>query len=125
VPRLPAQLVQWLHVPDAIGLGLFSIVGAGVAVQHGASPFIAALFGVMTGTFGGVIGDIVVNEVPSLFRPTTPLYATCSFAGCWVFLLARLFTHGEVLALWAGVLVVVALRLMALRWDWRMPAPRG
>ena len=59
---------RWLNIPDALGLGLFSIVGAGFALESNTSLFIASLFGVITGTFGGVIGDIVCNEVPNLFR---------------------------------------------------------
>ena len=52
------------------------IRSATVIPGTGVAPFVAVLFGVMSGTFGGVIGDIVCNEVPSLFRPSTPLYAT-------------------------------------------------
>ena len=46
----------------------------------------AAILGVITGVFGGVLGDVICNEIPSLFRPS-PLYATCSFAGSWAYLL--------------------------------------
>lgn len=125
LPRVPARLDRWLHVPDALGLGLFSIVGAGFALASGTSMFIASLFGVITGAFGGVIADIVVNEVPSLFKPTTPLYATCAFAGCWVYMLLRLAGVAPPISLWAGVATVVGLRLAALRWHITLPPPRG
>ena len=82
----PSDSVRWLYVPDALGLGLFSIVGVNYAWRPGTSLFVATLFGVITGSFGGVIGDIVCNEVPSLFCAGTPLYATCSFLGCWLYL---------------------------------------
>lgn len=119
--RMPSRMEHWLHVPDALGLGLFSIVGAGYALEAGTSLFIASLFGVITGTFGGVIGDVICNEVPSLFRPRTPLYATCSFAGCWMFLGIREIAP-ETVALWSGTATVLAVRLVALRWDVRLPA---
>lgn len=122
LPRLPHRMKRWLYLPDALGLGLFSIVGAGVALEDGMSPFIASLFGVITGTFGGVMGDIVANEVPNLFRPTVPLYATCSFVGCWVFMIGAMAGLDQDPALWLGVTVVVALRLTALRWDLKLPA---
>ena len=125
LPRLPERLESWLHLPDALGLGLFSIVGAGFALEAGTSPFLAVGFGVMTGTFGGVIGDVVCNEIPNVFRPTIPLYASCSFLGCWAFLGIRLVGAGESVALWFGVVVVVALRLAALRWNLRLPASPG
>ncbi len=112
---------RWLFLPDAFGLGLFSIVGAGYALEAHTSLFVASLFGVITGTFGGVIGDIVCNEVPNLFRPQSQLYATCSFVGCWVFMLLGLLEVPEDLTLWAGILTVVTLRLIAVRWDLRLP----
>jgi uncharacterized membrane protein YeiH len=127
LPWLPRGLDRWLALPDAVGMALFSIAGADVAVRNQAfvvSPFLASLFGVMTGTFGGVLGDIAVNDVPRLFQPTTPLYATCAFVGCWVFLLLRGSALGPDAAMWLGAAVTVALRLAALRWDLRLPGPR-
>jgi uncharacterized membrane protein YeiH len=68
-----------------------------------------------------VSADVICNEVPSLFR-SAPLYATCSFIGCWVYLLlARWTSLAEPVVLTAGVVTVVAVRLMALRWNWRLP----
>lgn len=126
--RMPSRTETWLHIPDALGLGLFSIVGAGYALEADTSLFIASLFGVITGTFGGVIGDVICNEVPSLFRPSTPLYATCSFTGCWVFIGVRTVAT-EPIALWSGIVTVLIVRLVALRWNVRLPAvplkPRG
>jgi uncharacterized membrane protein YeiH len=120
-PRLHGGLGKVLYLPDALGLGLFSIVGAGFAMESGTTLFVAALLGVVTGTFGGVIADVICNEVPSLFR-SAPLYATCSFIGCWVYLaLARWTALGEPVVLTAGVVTVVVLRLMALKWNWRLP----
>ncbi len=115
---------RWLYLPDALGLGLFSIVGAGFALESNTSPFIASLFGVITGTFGGVIGDIVCNEVPNLFRSRTPLYATCAFFGCWIYLLLRQFGLPENIALWSGITAVVLTRFAALQWNLRLPEPR-
>ena len=111
---------RWLFLPDAFGLGLFSMVH-GYALEANTSPFIASLFGVITGTFGGVIGDIVCNEVPSLFRPHTTLYATCSFVGCWVYLLLDHFQLPQSFTLWFGILTIVAFRLIAVRWSLRLP----
>lgn len=121
--RLPTQTERWLNVPDALGLGLFSLVGAGYALEAGTTVFIATLFGVITGTFGGVIGDVLCNEVPSIFRPSTPLYATCSFCGCWVYIAVRQVA-AEPVALWIGIATVLVMRLIALRWDVRLPAVR-
>lgn len=101
-----------------MGRAFFSVVGADVALEveeFTVSPFLASLFGVITGTFGGVIGDIACNDMPRLFRPTIPLYASCSFVGCWVYLLLRDTTVGETAALWSGAITIVVARLAALR----------
>lgn len=120
VRRIPKQVEKLLYLPDALGLGLFSIVGVGYAIQAGTSWFVAALLGTITGTFGGVIGDVVCNELPSLFR-TSPLYATCSFIGCWVYLVLESILPQAVIAVSIGIAVIVLLRLAALYWDIRLP----
>lgn len=117
LPRLPRRLERWLHIPDALGMGLFSAVGTNIALQEGTAPFVAVLFGVITGTFGGVMGDVVCNEVPSLFRPATPLYATCAFAGGWILVGCRMLALPADLSLWCGSSTAVILRLAALRWN--------
>ena len=65
--------------------------------------------------FGGVIADIVCNEVPGLFRPDTPLYATCAFAGGWGLIGLQQLSVSESVAFPAATFVVVAMRLAALK----------
>jgi uncharacterized membrane protein YeiH len=113
-------LEKFLALPDALGLGLFSITGAGFAHEVGTSPFVAALLGTITGTFGGVISDVICNEVPSLFR-AAPLCATCSFTGCWVFLGILHFGGPSSVALIAGIATIVLFRLAAVRWNIHLP----
>jgi uncharacterized membrane protein YeiH len=107
---------------DAIGLALFSIAGTGVALAKGTPLIVAPLMGVVTGTMGGVLRDVVVNEIPDLFRPGG-LYATASFTGSLAFIagLQHGLTYG-----WAsilGIAVVAALRLLSLRLGLAVPAP--
>lgn len=124
VASSPVSLPRWsekvLSVPDALGLGLFRIVGAAAALQSRTSAFIASLLGVVTGTFGGVMGDIVCNQVLSLFRQT-PIYATGSFAGCWWMLTLGWFGFPRRLGFLSAIVVIVAFRLLALRYNWRLP----
>jgi uncharacterized membrane protein YeiH len=117
----PAKAERWLCVPDALGLGLFSIVGVNYALEANTTWFVATLFGVITGSFGGVIGDVVCNELPNLFRSGSPLYATCSFVGCWVYLLLRVAGVPQDVALWGGIALIVGMRLLAVRFDVRLP----
>jgi uncharacterized membrane protein YeiH len=116
-PRIPRRLQKWLDIPDAFGMAMFSAVGTDIALQNGTSSFVAVLFGVMTGTFGGVMGDIVCNEVPSLFRPSTPLYGTCAFAGGWTMVLCQFLQLPDDMALWISSAVAVGMRFFALRYD--------
>lgn len=111
---------RYLDVPDAFGMGLFSIVGVQFALQAGTTAFIGALMGVMTGTFGGVIGDILCGRVPSLFK-ASPLYATASFVGCWVFIALLYLELAASFAATAGIVAIVAVRLAAIRWNICLP----
>lgn len=112
-----------LPFPDALGMALFTLTGTAYAMEAGTHPFVAVMLGVITGTFGGVLGDLLCNEMPSLFIPS-PLNATCAFAGAWVYLGLVRFAVPERYALVAGILVIVAFRLAALRWHWTLPAVR-
>jgi uncharacterized membrane protein YeiH len=120
VRRIPRVIRRALYVPDALGLGLFSVVGAGYALEAGTAWFVAALLGTITGTFGGVIGEVVCNEVPSLFR-SAPLCATCAFVGCWIYLLVQHFVPQPVVAVTVGVSVIVITRFAALYWNIQLP----
>lgn len=122
VPRIPDFIRKSLDLPDALGLGFFSIAGADAAVAEGTTWFIAALMGVVTGTFGGVIGDVICNQVPSLFR-NAPLYATCSFAGCWLWFGLGALHVPPTVAVTLTISFVIALRLAAIRWNWHLPIP--
>lgn len=106
-------------LPDAIGLGVFTLLGAQLALELGHSLFIASLLGVMTGTFGGLLRDTLCNDVPFILRKDQ-VYASAAFAGCWFsFGVDYLFGKPGV-ALASGVVVIVVLRLLAVRFDIRL-----
>ena len=105
--------------PDAIGLGVFSILGAQLALDMGHSWFIASLLGVMTGTFGGALRDTLCNEVPYIFRKD-PIYASISFAGCWLYFVSQWFLGNETLSLTIGLLFITLVRMLAVRFDIRL-----
>lgn len=99
-------------VADALGLGLFSIAGVAEAQTAGMPIFIASMMGVITGIFGGVLRDIVCNEIPMVFRDGRP-YAICAFAGCWMYLLLQKTSVPPDFALWSSALLICTLRLVA------------
>jgi uncharacterized membrane protein YeiH len=114
---------KYLNVPDAIGLGLFSILGATYALQLEVSAIVAVLMGVITGIFGGVLRDLLCNRIPNVFRQNTELYATCSFIGTWVFILLTWVQVNGLVASIIGALTIFILRLRAIRFKMTLPSP--
>lgn len=98
-------------VADALGLGLFSIVGVSEALAAGMPIFIASMMGVITGIFGGVLRDIVCNEIPMVLRDGRP-YAICSFGGCWMYLLMQMAGVSPEYSLWSSALAITVIRLV-------------
>ncbi|TWT40171.1 hypothetical protein KOR42_49530 [Thalassoglobus neptunius] len=117
---VPVYLERYLSIPDALGLGLFSVAGTSAAIDEGTSWFVASLLGTVTGTFGGVMGDVICNRVPSLFRPA-PLFATCSFVGSWIYILMRSVPSIEAFAAPVAIAFIVAFRLISIRFHLYLP----
>ena len=111
------RAMQW---PDALGLGLFTASGTQIALQTGAPAIVAVLMGVVTAVFGGVLRDIVCNEIPSAFRDHRP-YALCAFAGAWVLIAAQWLGAADRLALVSATLVAAAMRGLALATGFTLP----
>ena len=105
---------------DALGLGLFSVGGTSLAYEMQMPLFVCVMMGVITGIFGGVLRDMICNEIPMVFR-RGQLYATCAFLGCWAYLGLALLKVAELPALLCGVAVTLILRLLAVRFDLKLP----
>ena len=99
---------------DSIGLGLFTAAGIDVAVKSGANETYSIIMGVMTATFGGVIGDVLSNQVPTVFK-RGELYATTCVVGGLVYILMRNLHIDSDLKLIACVFTVVGLRIYSKR----------
>ena len=112
-----------LAVPDALGMALFTLTGTAYALDAGTSAFVAVMLGVITGTFGGVVADLLCNQIPSLFVPN-PLNATCAFAGAWLYLGLLHVGTPQRAALLAGIVAIALFRLAAVRWGWTLPPVR-
>jgi uncharacterized membrane protein YeiH len=111
------RAMQW---PDALGLGLFTASGTQIALNTGAPAIVAVLMGVVTAVFGGVLRDIVCNEIPSAFSDHRP-YAICAFAGGWVLVAAHALGIVDWVGLVAAVLVAAVLRGLALLTGYTLP----
>lgn len=112
------RAMQW---PDAIGLGLFTASGAQIALDSGMPAIVAVLLGMVTAVFGGVLRDVVCNEIPRAFNDHRP-YAVRSFAGGWVLVAAQSAAMPDWVALTFAALVTTGLRAAAVVRNWRLPA---
>ena len=117
----PAPLFS-LRVADAFGLALFALLGASYAEAAQAPALIVILMGTMTGVTGGVLRDIVTARVPLIMQ--REIYASAAIAGVAAYLLMQAIGVPQPWAFVGGVIVVVALRLGALRWNLHLPTFR-
>ena len=101
-------------IPDAVGLGIFAAGGTHLALVAGMSPMIAVLMGVITAVVGGVLRDVLVNEVPRAFHDHQP-YAAIAFAGGWALVLLGYLNTPEYLDVAIAASLMVAMRLIAVR----------
>lgn len=104
---------------DALGLALFAIGGAKIAIAAELSPLLAIIMGTMTGVMGGVLRDVITVHTPLILK--REIYATAAMAGIGVYLLLSFFTLPEPLSFLAGFATVVALRMAAIQWGWHLP----
>lgn len=119
--RLPGRVFL---IPDAVGLALFTVAGCQIAINAGVQWFAASLLGVVTGVFGSVLRDVLVNEVPLVMRPGT-LYATASWCGALAMIAALAVGAGEVVSAAIGGALVLGLRLLAIRYRLTTPEFRS
>lgn len=112
---------RMMIVADAIGLGLFSVTGASLALVAQMTPTVAVMMGIISAVFGGVVRDVLCNEVPMILKDRSP-YATCSFIGCWVYIGLTYFRADQEVALLTGALIIIAARLLSVWYDWKLPS---
>jgi uncharacterized membrane protein YeiH len=108
---------------DALGLALYAVVGAETALTAGADPWAAVLLGTVTATFGGILRDILCNELPLILR--REIYATAAAAGALAFVMLRVSGTGRDLALAVGGVLTFLVRAAAISRGWSLPAYRA
>lgn len=108
---------------DAVGLALYGVVGAEIALVAGADPWAAVLLGVVTATGGGILRDVICNELPLILR--REIYITAAAAAAATYVSLRLAPLPRDVALSAGILVGFALRALAILRGWSLPPYRA
>lgn len=116
------KLRRSLLLFDTIGMGIFTLIGIQSGISIGLHPLVCILLGTITASFGGVIRDILCNEIPLIFD--REIYATaCLVGGAFYFLLAQYQFSVDILS-FATIAVIIAVRLMAVYFHWSLPRVR-
>jgi uncharacterized membrane protein YeiH len=118
--RVRRQPRHSLAIADAMGLALFTILGAQIAQREMVDPIVAGLMGTVTGVAGGVIRDVLSAEVPLIFRKGE-LYATAAIAGTALYLVLEGVGLQRQVAATMGMTAIAALRLAAILWGLHLP----
>ncbi|MCF0053382.1 trimeric intracellular cation channel family protein [Dyadobacter chenwenxiniae] len=117
--RFLLKLRKTLFLFDTFGIALFTIVGTEKALHLGVRPEIAVIMGVFTATMGGVIRDMMTNEIPIIYRKE--VYATACLAGACCYLLLDGVGAGRNVAFITASLVIIAIRILAVKYGWSVP----
>jgi uncharacterized membrane protein YeiH len=115
--RLPPRLFL---IPDAIGLALFTVSGTQIALQLNAPWLVASLLGVITGVVGGVLRDVLCNDVPLIFV-RGELYASAAWAGALALIGLQAVGLSGVAAAWVAMAIILGLRLAAMAFRITLP----
>jgi uncharacterized membrane protein YeiH len=118
--QLTEKTLQW---PDTLGLGLFTASGVAQSLALDMPPTVAVLMGMITGIFGGVLRDIVCNEIPESFRDHRP-YALCSVAGGVMYIMLDALESEAWFCMTVCALVTIVFRVLAIWNNWMLPAWR-
>ncbi len=102
------------------GLALFAALGTEVCLNHGTGPLVAIMLGVTTAVTGGMIRDIICNEIPLIL--SREIYATAAFVAALVYVLADAAGLAQQIALLVAVIVGFTLRALAIVYDWSLPS---
>lgn len=108
-----------LFLFDTIGLGVFTIIGVEIGISADLHPIICIALGTMSASFGGVIRDILCNEIPVIFRKE--IYATACILGGVTFFALRYFNLKEDLIYICTALMVIAIRLIVVKFRVQLP----
>jgi uncharacterized membrane protein YeiH len=107
---------------DAVGLATFAVAGTQKALAFGVHPVAAALLGMLTGIGGGMLRDLLVNQIPVVLR--ADLYAVAALAGAAVVVTGHVLEWPSAPTAITAAAVCLAMRLIAIRRGWRLPTAR-
>ena len=110
-----------LQVADAFALALFTIVGLVKAFAFHVPATIAVMLGVTTGVAGGILRDLLLNEIPLVFRPDICLYATAAFFGAVLYVMLQSVHVDRLTNMVVSVMAILLVRLAGIQWKLALP----
>lgn len=120
--HLNHKIDSLVKIFDSIGLSVFSIIGIKVALMQGAAPLMAVMMGACTAALGGLMRDIVCNELPMVFQ--REIYIAASIAGGCLYFLLGFIGVDKALTELVVLIFIFAARMCAIKFDWRAPIIR-
>jgi uncharacterized membrane protein YeiH len=108
-----------LFLFDTIGLGVFTLIGLEKGINIGLHPIVCIALGTITACFGGVIRDILCNDIPVIFR--REIYATICILGGIIFFILLEFNLAKDILYVTTSIVIIVIRLMAVKFKWYLP----
>lgn len=108
---------------DSIGLGLFVVVGVEKSLSLGYEPWVAVIMGTVTGSVGGMVRDVLINEIPLIFRKE--IYALPCVIGGIVFTVMHAAGIHQIPTQLTTATSVILIRMLAVRYQWHLPILKG
>ena len=118
--RKPGGRRQLLVWADALGLAVCAALGTEICLQHDTGPLVAVMLGVTTAVTGGMIRDVICNEIPLIL--SREIYATAAFVASLAYVGAAGAGLSANAALAVSVLIGFSVRALAIRYDWSLPS---
>ena len=119
-PHKPGSRRRTLVWMDALGLALFAALGTEICLEYATGPLVAIMLGVTTAVTGGMIRDVIGNEIPLIL--TREVYATAAFAASACYVIADKMALGDAVSLAVAVIAGFAVRASAIVWNWSLPS---
>jgi len=114
-----APLSKTLFLFDTIGIGVFTVLGLQKGLTYELPYIVALIMGMVSAVFGGVIRDVLTNEVPLIFKKE--IYASACLSGGLVYLVASRFIETPWVSFVIGAMTVIMIRLIAVKYHLELP----
>ena len=114
-----AYLSKTMFLFDTIGISVFTLLGIQKGLDYDLHPFIAVVMGMVSAVMGGVIRDVLSNEIPLIFRKE--IYASACLAGGVVFLICNYFNLPEVVKILTTMITIIGIRIVAVKYHLELP----